>query len=29
MILTKGKDPKLIEGPVKVLIEPPLPGPTG
>lgn len=29
MVLTKGKDPKLIEGPVKVLIELPLPGPTG
>jgi IPT/TIG domain len=29
MVLTRGKDPKLIEGPVKVLIEPPLPGPTG
>jgi hypothetical protein len=29
MVLTKGKDPKLIEEPVKVLIEPPLPGPTG
>ena len=29
MVLTKGKDPKLIEEPVKVLIEPPLPGRTG
>ena len=29
MVLTKGKDPKLIEEPVKVLIEPPLPGPAG
>jgi len=29
MVLTKGSDPKLIEGPVKVLIEPPLRGPTG
>ena len=31
MVLTKGKgkDPRLIEEPVKVLIEPPLPGPTG
>ena len=29
MVLTKGKDPKLIEEPVKVLIEPPLRGPTG
>ena len=29
MVLTKGKDPKLNEGPVQVLIELPLPGPTG
>ncbi len=29
MVLTKGKDPKYIEEPVKVLIEAPLPGPTG
>jgi hypothetical protein len=29
MVLTKGKDAKLIEEPVKVLIEAPLVGPTG
>jgi hypothetical protein len=29
MVLTKGKDAKLIEQPVKVLIEPPLAPPTG
>jgi IPT/TIG domain-containing protein len=29
MVLTKGKDAKLIEEPVKVLIEPPLVPPTG
>jgi hypothetical protein len=29
MVLTKGKDAKLIEEPVKVLVEPPVVGPTG
>ena len=29
MVLTKGKDAKLIEEPVKVLVEAPLVGPTG
>ena len=29
MVLTKGKEPKLIEEPVKVLIEPPVIPPTG
>ena len=29
MVLTKGKEPKLIEEPVKVLIEPPVAAPTG
>ena len=29
MVLTHGKDPKLIEEPVKVVVEAPLVGPTG